>query len=45
MEQIFSVGLGPHKSYRQHKNTIDTISQAIDKRRTAQMRYYSASRD
>jgi len=45
MEQIFSVGLGPHKSYRQHKNTIDTVSQAIDKRRTAQMRYYSASRD
>jgi len=45
MEQIFSVGLGPHKSYRQHKNTIDTISRAIDKRRTAQMRYYSASRD
>jgi len=45
MEQIFSVGLGPHKSYRQHKNTIDTISQAIDKRRTAQMRYYSASRN
>ena len=45
MEQIFSVGLGPHKSYRQHKNTIDTISQAIDKKRTAQMRYYSASRD
>ncbi|HJX09233.1 MAG TPA: WYL domain-containing protein, partial [Candidatus Binatia bacterium] len=45
MEQIFSVGLGSHKSYRQHKNTIDTISQAIDKKRTAQMRYYSASRD
>ena len=45
MEQIFSVGLGPHKSYREHKQTIDLISQAIDKRRTAQMRYYSASRD
>jgi predicted DNA-binding transcriptional regulator YafY len=45
MEQMFTVGLGPHKSYRQHKNTIDTISQAIDKRPTAQMRYYSASRD
>jgi len=45
MEQMFTVGLGPHKSYREHKQTIDLISQAIDKRRTAQMRYYSASRD
>jgi len=45
MEQMFTVGLGPHKSYRQHKNTIDTISQAIDKRRTTQMRYFSASRN
>ena len=45
MEQIFSVGIGPHKSYREHKQTIDAISQAIDKRRTAQMRYYSASQD
>src|SRR3990170_6367002 len=45
MEQIFSIGIGPHKSYRGHKQTIDAISQAIDKRRTAQMRYYSASRD
>lgn len=45
MEQMFSVGLGPHKSYRDHKRTIDLVSQAIDKRRTLQMRYYSASRD
>jgi predicted DNA-binding transcriptional regulator YafY len=45
MEQIFSVGIGPHKNYRQHRQTIDLISQAIDKRRTAQMRYFSASRD
>ena len=45
MEQMFSIGLGPHKSYRQHRHTIDLISQAIDKRRTAQIRYYSASRD
>ena len=45
MEQIFSVGVGPHKNYRQHKQTIDLISRAIDKRRTAQMRYFSASRD
>ena len=45
MEQIFSVGLGPHKSYREHKQTIDLVSQAIEKRRTVQMRYYSASRN
>ncbi len=45
MEQMFTVGLGPHKNYREHKQTINLISQAIDKRRTAQMRYYSASRD
>ena len=45
MEQMFTVGLGPHKSYREHRQTIDLIYQAIDKRRTVQMRYYSASRD
>jgi predicted DNA-binding transcriptional regulator YafY len=45
MEQMFSVGIGPHKNFRQHRQTIDLISQAIDKRRTAQMRYFSASRD
>jgi len=44
MEQMFSVGIGPHKNFRQHRQTIDLISQAIDKRRTAQMRYFSASR-
>ena len=42
---MFSVGLGPHKKYGEHKKTIDLISQAIDKSRTAQMRYYSASRN
>ena len=45
MGQMFSVGLGPHKKYREHRQTIDLISQAIDKRRTAQMRYFSASRN
>ena len=44
MERMFSVGIGPHKSYRRHKQTIDVISHAIDKRKTAQIRYYSASR-
>ncbi len=45
MEQMFSVGIGPHKNFRRHRQTIDLISQAIDKRRTAQMRYFSASRN
>jgi len=45
MENLFSVGLGPHKSYQRHKNTIDLTTQAIDKARTAQIRYYSASRN
>lgn len=45
MEQMFSVGLGAHKNYREHRQTIDLISQAIDKRRTAQIRYFSASRN
>lgn len=45
MERIFSVGLGPHKSYRQHRGTIDRISQAISQAKTAQMRYFSASRN
>jgi predicted DNA-binding transcriptional regulator YafY len=45
MEQIFSIGIGPHKNYRQHRHVVDLIYQAIDKRRTAQMRYFSASRN
>ena len=45
MEKIFSVGLGPHKSYRQHKETIDRITRAIAQTKTAQIRYYSASRN
>lgn len=45
MEQMFTVGIGPHKSYAGHRATIDLISQAIDQRRTVQMRYFSASRN
>ena len=41
----FSVGLGAHKTYRQHRQTIDQLSQAIAQTRTVQMRYYTASRD
>ena len=45
IEKVFSVGLGPHKSYQRHQGTIDVITRAIDKARTAQFRYYSASRN
>src|SRR5688572_24436558 len=44
MQNVFSVGLGPHKTYRLHRETIDRLTQAIAKKRTVQMRYYSASR-
>lgn len=41
----FSVGLGSHKNYREHRHTIDQLSQAITRARTVQMRYYTASRN
>jgi predicted DNA-binding transcriptional regulator YafY len=45
LQGTFAVGLGPHKSYRQHTETIDHIVGAIAKTRTVQMRYHSASRN
>jgi predicted DNA-binding transcriptional regulator YafY len=45
LQNSFSVGLGPHKHYRQHSPTIDTLTRAIAQKRTVQMRYYSASRN
>ncbi len=45
MQGFFSVGLGPHKMYRHHQDTIDRVTQAITHLRTLQMRYYSASRN
>jgi predicted DNA-binding transcriptional regulator YafY len=44
LDGTFSVGLGPHKRYRHHRETIDRITQAIAGKRTIQMRYDSASR-
>lgn len=44
IQNVFAVGLGPHKTYRHHRETIDRLTQAISKKRTVQMRYYSASR-
>lgn len=45
LEQSFSVGLGPHKRYREHRITIDLLTKAITRARTVQMRYFSASRN
>jgi predicted DNA-binding transcriptional regulator YafY len=45
LDNLFSIGLGPHKNYQQYKNTVDLITRAIDKTRTAQIRYFSASRN
>ena len=45
LRRSFSVGLGAHKSYRQHRDTIDLLSRAIAQPRTVHMRYYTASRD
>ncbi len=45
MQDFFSVRLGPHKAYRQHRETIDRLTKAIAETRTVQMRYYSASRN
>jgi predicted DNA-binding transcriptional regulator YafY len=42
LDNLFSIG--SHKNYQRYKKTIDLITQAIDKLRTAQIRYFSASR-
>ena len=44
LDGTFSVGLGPHKRYRRHRETINRVTQAIAGKRTIQMRYDSASR-
>lgn len=44
IQNVFAVGLGPHKTYKRHRETIDRLAQAIDKHRTVQARYFSASR-
>jgi predicted DNA-binding transcriptional regulator YafY len=41
----FSAGIGPHKTYRKHREKIDQLARAITKKRTVEMRYYTAMRD
>jgi len=45
LQGVFSFGLGSHKSYANHRETINRLSEGIDKLRTVQMRYFSASRN
>lgn len=40
----FVVGLGPHKKYAAHRETIEKICDAIEKKRNIQMRYRAVSR-
>lgn len=44
LESTFSVGLGPHKRYRDHREVVERITQAIEHKTRIQMRYDSASR-
>jgi len=44
LEHTFSVGLGPHKRYRNHREVVERITQAIGHKMRIQMRYDSASR-
>jgi len=44
LEHTFSVGLGPHKRYRHHREVVERITQAIGHKLRIQMRYDSASR-
>ena len=45
LQDLFAIGLGPHKRYREHRDTTDRLTQAIQQRHTVQIRYYSASRN
>jgi predicted DNA-binding transcriptional regulator YafY len=45
LDGLFAIGQGPHVSYRQHRETIDKMTEAITQGRTVQLRYFTASRD
>ncbi len=44
LEGAFSVGLGPHKRYKHHRDMVEHLTQAIAHKKRLQMRYDSASR-
>ena len=45
LRDFFSVGLGPHKKYKEHRNTIECLTRAISQSRSVQIRYFAASRN
>ena len=44
LEGTFSIGLGPHKRYKHHRDVIERVTQAIGEKKRLQMRYDSAAR-
>ena len=44
LEHTFSIGHGPHKRYRRHREVVERVTQAIVHKTRIQMRYDSASR-
>ncbi len=44
LDRTFTVGIGPHKEYRQHRESVDKLCRALEGRRTVQIRYRSLSR-
>ncbi len=44
LEGTFSIGLGPHKRYKHHREIVERVTQAIAEKRRVQMRYDSAAR-
>ena len=44
MRDLLSVRVGPYKTYRAHRQTIDSLGRAIAEHRTIQMRYFTATR-
>jgi len=45
LTSVFAFKVGSHKSYRDHRPTIDTLARATSKLHTVQMRYFSAARN
>ncbi len=45
MQGWFSAGIGSYKNYREHREKIDQLARAIAKKRTVEIRYYTATRD
>ncbi len=44
LEDTFSVGLGPHKRYKHHREVVERVAHAITQKTRIQMRYDSVAR-